>query len=197
MLIYVRNERSVLLESLGENSMARMEKRRLGQHSQKVSGLDPEPVGSHRARENYRRYKSLMWKSHTCEEKAKLLEVVALDALRLKSQPLSLRLQLDRSHGLSAEEREALARQGWKRAVRLESREGRALVLMFWAQARRDNNDVQGADKLARSAERELDRWVSRAPAGCSRKALGEMLGIHCHAPGQNLGIGGRNTQLL
>ena len=57
--------------------------------------------------------------------------------------------------------------------------------------------DVQGADKLARSAERELDRWVSRAPAGCSRKALGEMLGIHCHAPGQNLGIGGRNTQLL
>ena len=196
-LISIRNERIVLLESLGQNSMARMEKRRLGQHSQKVSGLDPEPVGSHRARENYRRYKSLMWKSHTCEEKAKLLEVVALDALRLKSQPLSLRLQLDRSHGLSAEEREALARQGWKRAVRLESREGRALVLMFWAQARRDNNDVQGADKLARSAERELDRWVSRAPAGCSRKALGEMLGIHCHAPGQNLGIGGRNTQLL
>ena len=89
-----------------------------------------------------------------------------------------MRIQLAKNLLSSHADPEMLARQSWKKVVRLESREGRAMVLDFWAGVRRKKGDLAAARVLQRAAEQELDRWCQKSPQGSVRSALAEWLGM-------------------
>ena len=99
--------------------------------------------------------------------------------LRLRIQPLSLRIQLARTLFAPHPDPESLVRQCWKKAVRLPSREGRAMVLAYWSRLRRQKGDLESARTLDLAAQRELDRWCQQAPEGTVSSALSEWLGMN------------------
>ncbi|MGB1071444.1 MAG: hypothetical protein ACPG1Z_07230, partial [Planctomycetota bacterium] len=101
------------------------------------------------------------------------------DALRLRIQPLSLRIQLARTLSSQHPDPEALIRQCWKKVVRLPSREGRAMVLAYWSRIRSQLGDASSARALESAARRELEWWFQKAPEGTSRSALSEWLGVN------------------
>lgn len=178
-LVSLRRERISILKILGRNSLARMEERKLRGIHGSEPGLDPEPKGSRRAKASLESLLRQM--SRGVEAGSDLesrLERVALEALRLRIQPLSLRIQLARTFSSSHPDPESLIRQCWKKAVRLPSREGRAMVLAYWSRLRRQKGDSDSARSLEEAARRELDRWCQQAPEGTSRRALSEWLGV-------------------
>ncbi|MGB1660811.1 MAG: protein kinase domain-containing protein [Planctomycetota bacterium] len=179
-LISLRRERVSILKILGRNSLARMEERKLRGARGSEPGLDPEPGGSRRAKaalEDLLRQFSRG--TEECEDWENGLERVALEALRLRIQPLSLRIQLARTLSSPHPDPEALIRQCWKKAVRLPSREGRAMVLSYWSRLRCQKGDSVSARALEAALQRELDRWCQQAPEGTSRSTLSEWLGVH------------------
>jgi len=191
----LRRERADLLERLGHSAKAQMERRRIAAGVVAEPGTDPEPAGLRRSR------KALdMRRSHLLRGQRELadrqLEVAALDALRLRAQPISTWLTLQRAEEASSEEMERLARSAWKRVVRLETREGRAFVLLWWARAREAARDLSAGQKLRRAAIAEIDGWLSRSPEGTRWKELAGLLGVSGLLSDTISGIGGRNASL-
>ena len=156
-----------------------MEERKLRGARGSEPGLDPEPGGSRRAKaalEDLLRQFSRG--TEECGDWDNGLERVALEALRLRIQPLSLRIQLARTLSSPHPDPESLIRQCWKKAVRLASCEGRAMVLSYWSRLRGQKGDSVSARALEAAAQRELDRWCQQAPEGTSRSTLSEWLGV-------------------
>lgn len=182
-LFSLRMERVALLKLLGRESLARMEQRKLRGLKLKEPGLDPEPNGARRAVRSFQELLRELNRTrdpdvNLADDWESRFEAVALDALRLRIQPLSVRIQLAKNLLSSHADPEMLARQSWKKVVRLESREGRAMVLDFWAGVRRKKGDLAAARVLQRAAEQELDRWCQKSPQGSVRSALAEWLGM-------------------
>ena len=179
-LVSLRRERVSILKVLGRNSLARMEERKLNGACGSEPGLDPEPRGSRRAKAVFQDLLRERIRSEESGERWESdLELVALEALRLRIQPLSLRIQLARTLFAVHPDPEALVRQCWKKAVRLPSREGRALVLAYWSRLRSQLGDTDSARALDMAAQRELDRWCQQAPEGTARSVLSEWLGMN------------------
>ncbi len=195
-LVSLRWERIALLRLLGRDSLARMEESKLKGLTSLEPGLDPEPAGSRRAEVTFRDLVRGFGRSIDEEDWNSRLEGVALDALRLRAQPLSLRIQLAKLLSTPHPDSESLARHCWKKAVRLETREARALVLGFWARVRREQGDLKSAQILQLAAERELDRWYQRSPSGSVQAAIAEWLGIEEGSLRISSAMGGRNNLL-
>jgi len=179
-LVSLRKERISILKILGLTVQARVEERKLSGVCGNEPGLDPEPIRARRAKAEFevlsRRFN---WGDKASEDHEKDLEIIALDALRLRIQPLSLRIQLARTLSSQHPDPEALIRQCWKKVVRLPSREGRAMVLAYWSRIRSQLGDASSARALESAARRELEWWFQKAPEGTSRSALSEWLGVN------------------
>ncbi|MGE4618617.1 MAG: serine/threonine-protein kinase [Planctomycetota bacterium] len=193
----LRRERVKILESLGHTAMAQLEQRRIVTGSIFEAGADPEPTGLRRARQALDDRRLLLMRGGPQEEAEKLLESAALDVLRLRAQPLSSWLSLQRSSQLSPRERDRIASSAWKRACRMETREGRAAVLLWWAQSREQSEDLVAGSRLRSAALREVDRWREKSPAGTRWNKLADLLGVPGLGsealPSRN---GGRNSAL-
>jgi hypothetical protein len=193
----LRRERIRILENLGHTVMAQHEQRRIVAGPIAEPGTDPEPAGLRRAREALEIRRLLLLDGGDREEAEKMLESAALNVLRLRAQPLSTWLSLERSSQLGSEERDRIASCAWKRACRMETREGRAAVLLWWAESREQSADLAAGSRLRRAALREVDRWREKSPAGTRWNKLAILLGV----PGLGSEVlpsrnGGRNSAL-
>ena len=97
-LISLRRERVSILKILGRTSLARMEERKLRGTRGSEPGLDPEPGGFLRAKTAFEDLlRQFSRGTEECEDWENGLERIALEALRLRIQLLSLRIQLART----------------------------------------------------------------------------------------------------
>lgn len=191
----LRRERVDLLDRVGKNALAQTERRRIAPGAIPEPGSDPEPFGLRRARKALDRRR--IWMRRRQFEKANhWLEAAALDALRLRAQPISTWLSLERSVSASLEEKERIARNAWKRVVRLETRLGHASVLFWWAQVREQAGDLHAGQKLRNAAMAEIERWLANAPKGIRWSEMATLLGVSDLASGSLSGKGGRNSTL-
>lgn len=191
----LRRERARLLERLGQNAMAQTERRRIAAGSIPEPGTDPEPVGHRRARKALDRRKVLL-RRRQHQEAARYLEMAALDALRLRAQPMSILLTLERNNEAAPAEKERIALSAWKRLLKQETREGHAAVLLWWAKAREEAGDDVAGQRLRQAALREVDRWRQHSPAGTRWRELATLLGVADLASGSLSDMGGRSTAL-
>ena len=159
-------------------------------------GIDPEPCGLRRARGALDRRRTLLLRRVDSQQADSYLEAAALDVLRLRAQPLSAWLTLQRSEQLSSRERDHIACSVWKRVVGIESREGHAAILLWWAQAREACGDAESGARLRQAALREVDRWQQRSPSGTRWKQLALLLGVGGLGSEAVPGNGGRNAAL-
>ena len=173
-----------------------MEESKLKGAASMEPGLDPEPVGSRRAQAKFRNLLRGIGRSIPEEEWEPLLESVALDALRLRAQPLSIRIQMAKSHSSPHPDPEALARHCWLKAVRLETREARAQALWFWSRVRQEKGDLKSAISLQQASERELNYWYQKSPSESVRSVVAEWLGMEEGSAHLNSGMGGRKNLL-
>ncbi len=191
----LRRERVELLDRVGQNALAQNERRKIAAGAIPEPGSDPEPFGMRRARNALDRRRVLL-RRHQEEEAHHWLEIAALDALRLRAQPISTWLSLERSAHASLEEKERVARNAWRRVVRLETRHGHASVLFWWAQVREQAGDLDAGQKLRRAAIAEIERWLENAPKGIRWSEMASLLGVSELASGTLSGNGGRNSAL-
>ncbi len=192
----LRHERVRILERLGHTAKAQTERRRICPGSIAEPGIDPEPCGLRRAREALDRRRTLLLRRVDSQQADSYLEAAALDVLRLRAQPLSAWLTLQRSEQLSPRERDHIACSVWKRVVGIESREGHAAILLWWAQAREACEDAESGARLRQAALREVDRWQQRSPSGTRWKELALLLGVGGLGSEAVPGNGGRNAAL-
>jgi len=192
----LRRERVDILERLGHIAMAQSERRRIAPDSIHELGTDPEPAGLRRAREALGRRRALLLQRGDMQKAARYLESAALDVLRLRAQPLSTWLTLERSGDLSSSERDRVASSAWKKVVRIESREGRAAVLLWWARSREQSGELESGSRLRQAALREVDRWQRNSPPGTRWNELAVLLGVPGLGSEALLGNGGCNAAL-
>ncbi len=191
----LRRERANLLERLGQSAMAQTERRRIAAGAIPEPGTDPEPVGHRRARKALDR-RQILLRRRQHQEASRYLEVAALDALRLRAQPMSTLLTLERNNEAAPPEKERIAVNAWKRLVKLETREGHAAVLLWWAKAREEAGDDVAGQRLRQAAVSEVDRWQKQCPAGTRWRELATLLGVAELAAGSVSDKGGRSTSL-
>ncbi len=192
----LRRERVQLLDRLGHTVLAQSERRRITADFGQEPGADPEPAGLRRAREALERRRHLLLHRGSQHKADRYLETAALKVLRLRAQPLTTWLSLERSEDLNPSEREQAASSAWRKVVRLESREGRAAVLLWWAQSRERNGDPLSGSRLRKAALREVDRWQQKSPEGTRWKELAKMLRVEGLGSEALSGNGGRNAAL-
>ncbi len=191
----LRRERANLLGRLGQSAMAQTERHRIAAGVIPEPGTDPEPVGFRRARKALDR-RGVLLRRRQHQEANRYLEVAALDALRLRAQPMSTLLTLERNNEAAPAEKERIAVSAWRRLLKLESREGHAAVLLWWARAREEAGDDVAGQRLRQAALREVDRWRLQSPAGTRWRELATLLGVADLASGSVSDMGGRSTSL-
>ncbi|MEE2889445.1 MAG: serine/threonine-protein kinase [Planctomycetota bacterium] len=192
----LRYERVAILERLGHTAKAQTERRRISSGSIPEPGTDPEPSALRCAREALEARRLILLRRGDRERADRYLESAALDVLRLRAQPLSAWLTLERSEDLSSSERDQVACSTWKRVVAMESREGRAAVLLWWAKTREQCGDLESGSRLRQAALREVDRWQANSPPGTRWKELASLLGVGGLGSEALSGNGGRNAAL-